>query len=191
MSSEAKRLKAKARQIARDVESTIQRLVRTENASVITAYETRVEVLKKEGALIEEELVRIGTPAHSFEEMFELSMKFLSSLYDIWEKGDLAVKKTVLRLVFSSPLTVSRKTEIQTGETTYPFKALDYLQRTNKNVVRTTGLEPVLQRKGCLRPQRLPISPRPQCFGSPSSPVDVCATTRPKTASGLFRALAG
>ncbi len=139
--AEAKRLNTKARQIERDVENTIQRLVRTENPSVITAYETRVEELKKQGAMIEEELAHIATPTHSFEEMFELSMKFLSSPYNIWEKGDLTVKKTVLRLVFSNPLTVSRKTGVQTGETTYPFKALDYLDKTNKNVVPPKRLE--------------------------------------------------
>lgn len=75
--SETKRLNAKARQIERDVEIIIQRLVRTENPSVITAYETRVEELKKQGAMIEEQLTRIAAPRHSFEEMLELSMKFL------------------------------------------------------------------------------------------------------------------
>ena len=69
-------------------------------------------------------------------------MRFLSSPYHIWEKGDLMVKKTVLRLVFARPLTVSRKTGVQTAETTYPFKALEYLERTNKNVVPKVGLEP-------------------------------------------------
>ena len=162
VSSEGKRLKAKVRQIELDVENTIQRLVRTEDPSLITAYETKVVELKKEGALIDEELVRIGTPAHSFEEMFELSMKFLSSPYDIWEKGDLTVKKTVLRLVFSCPLTVSRKTGVQTGETTYPFKALDYLETINPNMVRIKGLEPsrVLPHSD-LNAARLPIPPYP------------------------------
>ena len=96
--------------------------------------------------MIEEEVARIATPAHSFEEMFELSMKFLSSPYDIWEKGDLMVKKTVLRLVFSNPLMVSRKKGVQTGETTYPFNALAYLDRTNKNVVPIAGIENIHMR---------------------------------------------
>jgi len=61
----------------------------------------------------EEEQARIATQAHSFEEMFELSMKFLSSPNDICEKGDLMVKMTILRLVFSCPLTVSRKRGVQ------------------------------------------------------------------------------
>ena len=141
VSTETKRLNVKARQIERDVEKTIQHLVRTDNASVITAYETRVEELKKEGALIEEEVARIGTPAHSFEEMFELSMKFLSSPYDIWKKGNLMVKRTVLRLVFSCPLTVSRKIGVQTGETTYPFKFLHDFESVDHKVVHPTRFE--------------------------------------------------
>ena len=146
MSSEAKRLRAKVRQIELDLENTIQRLARTEDRTMITAYETRVVELKKESALIEEELARIGTPAHSFEEMFELSMRCLSSLYDIWEKWDLTIKKTALRLVFSSPLMVSRKTGVQTAETTYPFSALQSLERIIKFLGLPAGLEPATHR---------------------------------------------
>ena len=48
VSSEAKRLRAKVRQIELDLENTIQRLARTEDRTMITAYETRVVELKKE-----------------------------------------------------------------------------------------------------------------------------------------------
>ena len=49
----------------------------------------------------------MGTPDHSFDEMFELSMRFLATPYKIQEKGDFEVKQTVLGLVFGVPLVIS------------------------------------------------------------------------------------
>lgn len=86
-SAEAKRLKAKVRQIEVDIEKTVQRLVQTQNETVISAYEARIEELKKEEAVISEEVVRTAAPLHTFDEMFELTMRFLASPYRIWEKA--------------------------------------------------------------------------------------------------------
>ncbi len=140
-SSETKRLKTKARQIDRDIHNLLKRLVQTGNEKAISAYENRISELEQEKALIEEEAARIATPEHSFDEMFEHSMRFLANPYEIWENGDLETKKTVLRLVFSAPLVVSRKTGVQTGETTFPFKALKFLEGSDFKVVPPERLE--------------------------------------------------
>ncbi len=139
--NETNRLNKKKRQIERDVDSLLQRLVQTENQRMIAAYEGRISELEQEKAIIEGEVSKLATPHRSFEEMFELSMKFLSSPYDMWEKGDLEVKRTALRLVFSRPLIFSRETGVQTGETTFPFKALRYLDGTELKVVPPERLE--------------------------------------------------
>ena len=165
VSAETKRLKTKARQIARDIDKLLKSLVQTENSRTASIYEARISELEQERALIEEEVARNGTPDHSFDEMFKLSMQFLANPYIIWEKGDLEVKKTVLRLVFSHPMTVSRKTGIQTGKTTYPFKALRFLEGSDLKVVRVKGLEPPRQRRQNLNLVRLPIPPHPHWRG--------------------------
>lgn len=83
---------------------------------------------------------------HSFEEMFELSMGFLASPYEIWEKGGFDLRRTVLRLVFAAPLEYSRKDGVRTPETTFPFKALRFLEDSNLKMVRAAGLEPARAR---------------------------------------------
>jgi hypothetical protein len=137
--SESQRLTTKVRQIGRDVESLLKRLVETQNMSTISAYENRIGELEREKVVIKEEIARLTTPLQSFEEMFELSMQFLSSPYEIWKKGGLATKRTVLRLVYAAPLVVSRKWGVRTGETTYPFKALRYLKGTDSKMVPLIG----------------------------------------------------
>ena len=162
MSKESKRLSSKSRQIERDIDNLVERVVQSKISRVTSTYETRIAELEQEQALIEEEIAKIATPDHSFEEMFELSMRFLANPYEIWKKGDLEVKKTVLRLVFARPLTVSRKTGVQTGETTFPFKALHFLKGTKFEMVRSRRLElPRVLPHSDLNAARLPIPPRP------------------------------
>ena len=141
VTSETTRLKSKGRQIDRDVESLLKKLVQTDRTSSMSAYENRIAELEREKAFIEGEVARIATPDHPFDEMFELSMRFLANPYEIWEKGDLNIKQTVLRLVFAQPLVVNRKTGVQTEETTFPFNALRFLEGTDCKVVLPEGLE--------------------------------------------------
>lgn len=146
-SAEVTRLRAKAREIDSDVDRLVRSLVDEGNQKIKAAFVKRIEELEEEKAVIEDEISRYATPEHSFEEMFELSMRFLVNPYKIWEKGDLETKRTVLRLVFPVPLTFSRKTGVRTGETTFPFKTLRFLQGSDLKVVRVKGpcfaLQPV------------------------------------------------
>ena len=141
-SEESKRLVLRTRQIERDIDNLLTRLVQTENTKVISAYEKRISELEQEKAIAADEIARIATPDHPFEEMFELSMRFLANPYDIWEKGDLEVKKTVLRLVFSRPLVVTRESGVQTSEATLPFKALRFVEQTDSKMVHQSAFEP-------------------------------------------------
>lgn len=134
-STEMRTLNTKVRQLTRDIDNLLTRLVQTENEKVISAYETRISELEQQKALMEAEAARIATPERSFDEMFEHSMRFLANPYNIWKNGDLQTKTTVVRLVFSAPLVVNRKTGVQTGETTFPFRALGFLEGSDLKVV--------------------------------------------------------
>ncbi|NDW34429.1 recombinase [Yangia sp. PrR007] len=140
--TESQRLNTKIRQIERDVEKLLKRLVETQNNRTISAYENRIDELEREKILLREEADRTSGPQRPFDEMFEHSMRFLANPYEIWKKGDTPTKRTVIRLIYPSPLTVSRKTGVRTGETTYPFKALGFLERSDLKMVPPHGLEP-------------------------------------------------
>jgi len=121
---ESKRLNLKIRQIDRDVERLLKRLTETQASRTVTAYENRIEELERDKFALQERMSKIAAPQKTFDEMFEHAMTFLSNPYEIWKKGDIHAKKTVIRLVYTEPMIVSRETGVRTAKTTSPFKAL-------------------------------------------------------------------
>ena len=109
---------------------------------MVKALENRISELQAEKVKVDEAAAKTASPSREFDEMFELSMRFLANPYEIWGKGDLATKKTVLRLVFAHALTHSRNEGLRTSETTFPFKVLRFLSGTDWKMVPQEGLEP-------------------------------------------------
>lgn len=138
---EAKRLRTKSKQIDRDIAALLDRIVRTQNVATVAPYEQRISELQTEKAICDEKATQTSTPVHSFDEMFELSLKFLANPYEIWKKGDFAMKRIVLRLIFAQPLEYSRKEGVRTAETTFPFKVLRFLSTTDLKMVHPTRFE--------------------------------------------------
>lgn len=139
---EVSRLKQSSSQLDKEISNLLHRLVQTESKDIVGAYENKISVLQSEKALVDAETSNISTPEHSFEEMFELSMRFLANPYEIWKNGSYTLKRVVLRLVFSAPLKFSRKDGVRTPETTLPFKALSFVEVSNLKMVRAVGVEP-------------------------------------------------
>ncbi|MDE4302080.1 recombinase family protein [Phaeobacter gallaeciensis] len=139
---DSSRYRTRLRQIDSEVSSLIDRAARTQHEETAHAYETRIAELRSETAALEEKLAQQAVPEGKFDEMFELSMKFLASPWNIWEKGSYELKRTVLRMAFSDPLSVSRETGLRTVETTLPFKALRFLSTSESQMVPGGGIEP-------------------------------------------------
>jgi hypothetical protein len=101
-----------------------------------------VAELQSENTKLREETAQLSAPQHCFGKMFELAMRFLANPYEIRRNGSIAVKRTVLRLVFASPLKFSRKVGIRTPETTFPFKVFHDVSGMECKVVPGAGIEP-------------------------------------------------
>lgn len=106
------------------IENLLDRIVDASSATVVTAYEKRIGKLEREKILLAERSSRIVPPKGRFEEFIELSLEFLARPWNIYENGSLALKQTVLRLVFPEPLRYSRESGYRTIETAFPFKVL-------------------------------------------------------------------
>ena len=141
-SAETTRLQTKIRQNERDIDNLIDRLAQADDPRIIFVYEKRISELGQKQSLVAEEVTKIATPAHPLEKMFGLSMRFLSNPHEIWEEGGLEVTTTVLGLVFSAPMIVCREKGVETPETTFPFKALRFLEEVYSKVVPGGGIEP-------------------------------------------------
>jgi len=102
----------------------IDRMVETNNATVIKAIESKIEKLEREKIALVEKASEPLPNEGKFEECIELSLRFLSRPWDIYKNGSHAVRQTVLRLAFSDPLTYTPEGVYGTPKTTLPFKVL-------------------------------------------------------------------
>ncbi|WP_299671766.1 recombinase family protein [uncultured Roseobacter sp.] len=119
-----KALKRKLCEIETQTDALLDRIVESSNPRVVSAYEAKIDALEKEKLLLDEKLQNGGKPQRSFEEMFELACRFLSSPWKIWKNGDLTLRRTVLKLTFDERLRYCRKEGLRTPKTTLPFSVL-------------------------------------------------------------------
>ena len=141
-SQAAKTLKANVASIEKQIEVLLDRIVDSGNGSVIAAYEKRIAKLEREKALAVEKLAANGKPRLTLEESFELSLRFLSSPWNVWKNSDLIGKKTVLRLAFLEPVAYCRNQGLRTPNLAFPFKALGGFCINKCEMARRGGFEP-------------------------------------------------
>jgi hypothetical protein len=135
-------LKKEIKIIDRQIDGLLDRIVEASTPSVISAYEKRIDEMEKRKLVIAEKLDQGARPAHTFEDMFELAFGFLKNPYKLWDSGQLALQRTVLRLVFSERIIYCRKQGVRTTDLSLPFKALAGLQTGDFRMVGAQGLEP-------------------------------------------------
>ena len=145
-SETAKLLKANVAQLEKQIEALLDRIVDTGSATVVAAYEKRVEKLEREKVLAQEKLAANGKPRLTLEESFEHALAFLSSPWNLWCNGDLVERKTVLRLAFLEPLAYCRNQGLRTPSLAFPFKALGGFCGHKCEMARPKGFEPLTLR---------------------------------------------
>ncbi len=136
-------LKRELKALDTDIDELVQRIVETSNTTVITAYETKIEQLQQKKLSISDRLRNQSKPKHSFEESIEHAITFLQNPRRIWDSGDFAMKRTVLRLAFSERLAYSRKDGYRTPKTSLPFKVLGDICKEDFKMVEPRGIEPL------------------------------------------------
>ncbi|EEB84752.1 resolvase [Roseobacter sp. GAI101] len=124
----------------KQLDGLLDRIVETSNPTVIAAYEKKIMKLETEKQILLDKLDQKAKPNHTFEQMFELSMAFISNPWNIWKNGTLALRKTVLRLLFAVPLSYSRENGFRTPQVTVPFEFLGSFTEKCK-LVRSERLE--------------------------------------------------
>ncbi len=121
-------------------DALLERLVETSTAKAIAAFETKIAKLEDEKLILTEKMGQNTKPRLTLEGIFELLTTFLSSPWNIYEKGNLMVKKTVLKTVFVAPLAYDRKEGFRTPQTSIVFRFLENI--TSKcEMVRMRRLE--------------------------------------------------
>lgn len=125
-------LKRQLKEIDKKIEGLLDRIVDATSPSVISAYETRLAKLEREKIVLNEKVSGALPPKGRLEECIELSLKFLSSYWKIYENGCYTMRQIVLRLAFSEPLRYCRIEGYGAPEIPFLFKVLGEISGQKK-----------------------------------------------------------
>jgi hypothetical protein len=135
-------IKRDAAKIDASIDQFLDRIVEADNPSVISAYEAKIAKLEKQKLILAEKLENHGKPKHSFEEMFELALRFLANPWKLWDSGQLHLRKTVLRLAFSERMSYQRDRGFSNPKKSLPFNILEGMNMGKNKMVPQEGFEP-------------------------------------------------
>jgi site-specific DNA recombinase len=117
-------VKAEVSRLEKQTNQFLSRIVETQNEAVIAAYEKRIAELEQEKLVLLERASKAGTPQRGFEEMFELSMRFLANAWNLRESGQIDMRRLVLKLAFAERLGYVRNQGFRTPLLSIPFNML-------------------------------------------------------------------
>ena len=139
-------LKREMKEIAALSEKLLERIVETDNPSVITAYEKKIADLETRKLLIMEKLQNWSKPQYAFDDLFQRAMVFLSSPWNLWQTGQLHYRRLVLRLAFAERVPYRRGEGFSNVKTSLPFNVLGRLSMGVEKMARPKGFEPLTLR---------------------------------------------
>lgn len=154
-------IKRQISELDKQQDTMLERLLETTNPKVISAYETKIAKMDNEKLLLTDKLGQTDDPKLTLKEIFELFKAFISSPWNLYEKGDLKQRKSVLNMVFAGPLAYHRESGFRTSQVSVIFEFFEKI--TSKcEMVRSRRLElPRVLPHSDLNAARLPIPPRP------------------------------
>ncbi len=142
LAESAKLYAIKARELEAEIGKVVDRMMDVTNSRALKAFEDRIELLEREKLAALEKASRKPAPVRPFAEMFELSMRFLSSPYDCWKIGSSQARGLVIRLAFDGPLSYTRETGCLNTKKSSVFRLIERLDGSKNKMVPQEGLEP-------------------------------------------------
>ena len=139
----------------------IDRIVETDNASLLKAYEVKLKKMEEQKIGLMEKAAKIAGPHKTFEETFRTAISFLAKPWNLWASELLEHKRTVLRLVFSTRLAYCRNEGFRTGAISEPFRLLGTLAGPGSRMVEGVGFEPTYAKRPDLQSGGFNHSPTP------------------------------
>lgn len=125
-------LKTEANKVEGQITKLVDRIVDATNPRVVSAIEKRIDEMERQQVILREKAANSQKPRYSFDELFELSIRFLSSPCFIWNSGRPDLQRLVLKLVFSEHLTYSRDRRLLEHQNLVTVQYVRWLLRVGK-----------------------------------------------------------
>ncbi|MEM0987335.1 MAG: recombinase family protein [Pseudomonadota bacterium] len=109
------------------LEEAMDQAAETDSDFALKALERKAGKLERERLIARERLDQTSTPKAGGQENLELALTFLANPLKLWEKGNHAMRRAVLKMVFADRLQYCRKEGPRTPLLSLPFKALGVL----------------------------------------------------------------
>jgi len=120
----------------------LDKLIDTNSATVITAYENKLREMEEQKTFLTEKISKCGQPLAPFDQIYRTAFDFLANPSKLWASERYEDKRAVLKLVFAQHLPYTRNEGYRTAKTSLPFKALEGLHLGKFEMVPPHGLEP-------------------------------------------------
>ena len=138
-------MKLEVAALEKKIAQFLDRIVESDSATVIGAYERKVEELERSKLVMLEKTARCGTSAKGYDESFRTAFEFLGNPWKLWENGNFEDKRIVQKLVLASHLEYDWNEGVRTPELSLPFKLLGTVQDREKVMAEREGFEPSIR----------------------------------------------
>ena len=119
--------RAGKRQIAaidKEIDKLLDLIMTSGNTTVIRKYEEKITQHERQKALLAEKLANQAAPNGTWEEKLEPALTFLANPSKLREKGNITLRRAVLKLAFKDRIRYCRNEGARTPEIAFLFKAL-------------------------------------------------------------------
>ena len=130
------------RDTKKEIDKLLERILEASNATVISAYEGKIENLERQMQNLEQKRAEKPAQKGTFSELFEPVLDFLANPWNIWVSRDYNHQRVVLRLAFEEPIAYCRDKGYRTAKTTIIFKWLEGILHAESDLVPGGGFEP-------------------------------------------------
>ncbi len=132
-------------QIEKKVEQFLERIVDTNNNTLIKTYEKKLDDLESRKLLLSEKINNYGRATGDFKVVFRTAFDFLQNPQKLWASNRFEDKRAVLKLVFAERLPYHRNEGFRTAKTTLPFKVLGDISGPKNPMAERMGFEPTIR----------------------------------------------
>ena len=117
-------LKQETRAIGKQIDELLERVLQASNATVICAYEGKIETLERRRSVMIEKLEQNTVPDGRFDEFIEHALAFLANPWNLWSCGHYHMQQLVLRLAFSEACCIPPKRRLSNTKNLLTFQGV-------------------------------------------------------------------